>query len=161
SCSLPETCGGISPSQCGVPASCTNLCLQQVSCPNNGTTTLSGTVYAPNGVDPLPNILVYVPNDVVQAFTPGLSCDKCSDGVSGSPLVSAATGTDGTFVLQNVPVGSNIPLVIQTGRWRRQFTIATVTACQDNTPGVTLRLPRTKAEGDIPHMAFATGSVDG
>src|SRR5262249_34021892 len=57
--------------------------------------------------------------------------------------------------------GSNIPLVIQTGRWRRQVTLAPIVACQDN-PALdgTLRLPRNKTEGDIPHMAFATGRVD-
>src|SRR6185437_1821604 len=62
---------------------------------------------------------------------------------------------------QNVPVGSNIPLVIQTGRWRRQVVLPSVTACQDNpAPAALTRLPKNKGEGDIPHMAFATGAVD-
>src|SRR6185437_7189058 len=80
---------------------------------------------------------------------------------TGSPLVSAATDTSGKFQLQNVPVGSNIPLVIQTGRWRRQVVLPSVTACQDNpAPAALTRLPKNKGEGDIPHMAFATGAVD-
>jgi hypothetical protein len=125
------------------------------------TTTVSGTVYAPNGTDPLPNVLVYVPNGTVQAFTAGVTCDTCGASVSGAPLVKAVSGVDGKFTLTNVPVGTNIPLVIQTGRWRRQVKIPTVSACANNAVAATLtRLPRTKAEGDIPLMAFATGSVD-
>jgi hypothetical protein len=160
-CTAPETCGGQTPGQCGTPNTCTNLCLEQVMCPNAGTTSVSGTVYAPNGVDPLPNVLVYVPNAPVSPFAPGVVCDNCSAGVSGSPLVSAATDTAGHFKLTNVPVGANIPLVIQTGRWRRQVTLANVTACVDNpAPASLTRLPKNKTEGDIPHMAFVTGAVD-
>jgi hypothetical protein len=171
-CSEPDVCGGLTAGQCGIPASCTGLCLQQQTCSNPAvTTTITGIVYAPNGVDPLPNVLVYIPNAPVQAFTPGVACEQCSAGVSGSPLVSAATDTTGKFVLQNAPVGSNIPLVIQTGRWRRQTVIPTVASCVNTTlPTCTAAsaangtcltsLPQTKAQGDIPHMAFATGSID-
>ncbi len=59
-----------------------------------------------------------------------------------------------------MPVGANIPLVIQLGRWRRQITITT-TACVDTAlTADQTRLPRTKAEGDIPHMALVSGDVD-
>ncbi|APR87553.1 Tryptophan synthase alpha chain [Minicystis rosea] len=160
-CMAPETCGAVTPSQCGVVDTCTNLCLQQVTCPGNGTTKLTGKVYAPNGVDPLPNVLVYVPNAPVQPFPTGVACDNCGSGVTGAPLVSAATDTAGNFTLTNVPVGTNIPLVIQTGRWRRQVTIPNVMACQNNAvPPALSRLPKNKSEGDIPKIAFATGAVD-
>jgi hypothetical protein len=160
-CMTPEVCGAQMASQCGVSSTCTGLCLQQVMCPSNGTTTVSGTVYAPNGTDPLPNVLVYVPNAAVQAFPTGVSCDNCGTGVSGAPLVSAATDTAGHFKLTNVPVGASIPLVIQTGRWRRQVTIPSVTACVDTPVAAALtRLPKNKGEGDIPRMAFVTGAVD-
>ncbi|MCC6522927.1 MAG: hypothetical protein IT373_09720 [Polyangiaceae bacterium] len=160
-CLAPETCGGAGvPSQCGVPVNCTNLCLQQVTCQPNVSTTITGKVYAPNGVDPLPNIVVYVPNAPVAAFTPGVSCDNCAN-VSGSPLVSTTTDVNGNFTLTNMPVGPNIPLVMQIGRWRRQITIPNVAACTTATLAANLtRLPRTKLEGDIPKMAFVTGSVD-
>jgi hypothetical protein len=161
-CGQPQTCGGAGVlSQCGTPSTCTNLCLKQVSCSGSATTTVSGTVYDPAGVNPLYNMLVYVPNGTVQAFSPGVSCDKCSASVTGSPLVSAFTGTDGKFTLSNVPVGTAIPLVIQSGRWRRQVTIPSVVACQDNPVAASLtRLPRNKGEGDIPFTAISTGAVD-
>jgi hypothetical protein len=149
------------PNVCATPSTCTNLCLQQKTCPSNGTTSLSGTVYAPNGVDPLPNVLVYVPNSTVPAFTVGVSCDRCSSTAPGSPLVTTTTDAAGHFSLTNMPVGSNIPLVMQAGRWRRQITVPTVTACVDTpTLASSTRFPRNQSEGDIPKMAFATGSAD-
>ncbi len=150
---------------------CTGLCLQQQSCSNNGTTSISGTVYAPNGVDPLPNVLVYVPNDTVKAFTSGVACGETA---SGSPLVSTTTAADGTFTLTDMPVGTDIPLVIQAGRWRTQTTINNVPACM-NTPvsptltGTKTNLPQvhtgsnkcsTCTQGDIPLIALVTGAVD-
>ena len=122
--------------------SCTGLCGQQVNCSGIGvTTTVSGTVYAPNGTDPLYNALVYVPNGGaaptygVTAFTSGVHCGQCGSEVSGSPLVQHHDRADGTFTLQNVPVGTNIPLVIQVGRWRRKISIPTVTACANTALG--------------------------
>ena len=163
-CGLPATSTGGAgmPSVCGVNPTCTNLCLNQVTCTNPSvTTTLTGTVYAPNGIDPLPNALVYVPNAPVQAFAPGVSCDNCNATASGSPLVSTVSAVDGTFTLQNVPVGTNIPLVIQIGRWRHQGKVPSVAACVNTVVGAALtRFPRNQGEGDIPLMAFSTGAVD-
>jgi N-acetylneuraminic acid mutarotase len=108
----------------------------------------------------LPNAVVYVPNAAVTPFTSSVSCDNCAQA-SGSPLVGGTTAVDGTFRLNNAPVGSNIPLVVQIGRWRRQVTIPTVTACTNTAVSASLtRLPRNKTEGDIPKQAFVTGRVD-
>jgi hypothetical protein len=162
-CSAPQTCGGGGiPNFCQTPSTCTNLCLKQTTCPTAGaTTSVSGTVYAPNGVDPLPNVLVYVPNSTVAPFGTSVACETCGASVSGSPLVKTTTAVDGTFKLTNMPVGTNIPLVIQIGRWRRQITIANVPSCTNTVlTAAQTRLPKTKAEGDIPKMAFVTGSVD-
>jgi hypothetical protein len=163
---IPSVCADTAPDG-GVP--CTNLCQKQVACNGGGTTTLSGTVVAGTdsskgfgNPDPIYNALVYVPNDVVQPFTPGVSCDQCGAHTSGSPLVTANSGVDGTFQLQNVPCGTNIPLVIQLGRWRRQVTIPSISCCASNTiPTSLTRLPRNHTEGDIPLMAIDTGKVDG
>jgi hypothetical protein len=137
---------------------CTGLCQQQVSCPAGQSTTITGTVYAPNGTDPLPNVLVYIPNAPVDAFTSGVSCPVPGTPPSGSPLVGASTASDGTFTLTNVPVGSNIPIVIQAGRWRRQLTVPGTAACTNT--GFDARMPRNQTEGDIPRIALASGSAD-
>jgi hypothetical protein len=160
-CAANQTCGALTANVCGYSTPCTGLCLQQTSCAGTATTSISGTVYAPNGVDPLVNVLVYVPNGPVLPFAPGVSCDNCSSSVSGAPLVSAITAVDGTFTISDMPVGTGIPLVIQNGRWRRQVVVPSVAACVDTPVAASLtRFPRNKSEGDIPLMAFSTGTVD-
>lgn len=142
-----------------VPAqTCTGLCQQQVICPAGQTTSISGTVYAPNNTDPLPNVVVYIPNAPVDAFTAGVSCPVPGQLPSGSPLVGTTTAVDGTFKLVNVPVGSNIPLVVQSGRWRRQVVVPGTTACTDT--AFSTRMPQNQTEGDIPKIAIVTGSAD-
>jgi hypothetical protein len=142
---------------------CTGLACKRVYCPDGGTTSLSGTVVSPrpNDPDPIYNAVVYVPNAPVAPFTEGVACERCGAEVSGNPIAVALTGIDGKFVLTDVPVTDNLPLVIQIGRWRRQVTVSTVTACSDTPIATTLtHLPRSKAEGDIPKMALKTGDSD-
>ena len=140
---------------------CTGLCLQQVICPNPAvTTTISGTVYAPNGVDPLPGVLVYIPNGPVDPLPLGATCRNGGTPPS-SPLVQAISGIDGKFTVNNMPVGTSIPLVIQSGKWRRQSVIPNVPSCT-NTPiaAAKTRFPTRQSEGDMPNLAVVTGAND-
>lgn len=141
-------------------APCEGLACQQVDCGGSTTTTLTGVVTAPNGTLPLYNVIVYVPNAPLEPLTVGASCDRCGN-VSGKPLVSAITDVDGKFELKNVPVGDDIPLVVQVGKWRRKVTVPKVEKCVANPVSNTLtRLPKNKAEGDIPQIAVTTGRCD-
>ncbi|HEY2747688.1 MAG TPA: carboxypeptidase regulatory-like domain-containing protein [Polyangia bacterium] len=153
--------GGSGGTDGGGSGGCIGLQCQQMTCPGGGTTTLTGKVYAPNGTLPLYNAIVYVPNATPAPFTDGVSCDRCNGEVSGDPVVQTLSDATGSFTLTNVPVGSNIPLVIQLGKWRTQTTIASVPACV-STPldAGSTSLPSKRANGDLPKMAIVTGSAD-
>jgi hypothetical protein len=143
---------------------CTNGPCTQKPCAAGQSTTVSGVVYDPAGTVPLYNVTVYVPNLPVQPLKPiveGVTCDRCQTSVTGS-VASALTDAGGAFRLSNVPVGTNVPLVIEVGKWRREIKLPTVTAC-DNTmladKNLT-RLPRNQGEGHIPRIALTTGGAD-
>jgi hypothetical protein len=140
---------------------CKGLKCQQVQCSGSATTTVSGRVFDPAGKNPLYNVVVYVPNAPLDAIKHGPVCDTCGAIVSGLPVVTALTDPTGKFTLKNVPVGPNIPLVMQVGKWRRKMTIPNVNACADNpiTDTDKTRLPRNKSEGDMPLIAL-TGGCD-
>ncbi|MEO8706029.1 MAG: carboxypeptidase regulatory-like domain-containing protein [Kofleriaceae bacterium] len=124
-------------------------------------TSISGKVFAPNGTLPLNGVNVYVPREALPAFVEGATCDRCATTLPGSPVVQTVSDAHGNFKLDNVPAGSNIPLVITTGKWRRQVTIPTVASCGDNAIGAAdTSLPKSRAEGDIPKIAITTGSAD-
>ncbi len=141
---------------------CTGLKCQQVACSGSATTSLSGTVYDPAARVPLYNVIVYVPNAPLDPLPGPLTCDKCGAVASGSPIVTALTDAKGAFTLKNVPVGKDIPLVMQVGKWRRQITIPEVKECVDNpiTDKNLTRLPRSRKEGNIPQIAVTTGGAD-
>ncbi len=138
---------------------CVGLECQQVAC-SGGTTSLSGKVFAPEGTIPLYNAIVYVPNAKPEPFKQGVVCEQCGQ-VTGSPVVTAITNEKGEFRLTNVPVGDNIPLVIQIGKWRRQVTIPKVEKCVDTVvEAANTRLPRNSTEGDLPQIGFTSGNAD-
>ena len=125
-------------------------------------TTVSGTVYAPNGTLPLYAVQVFIPNTALAALPKGVQCDQCGSAVSGSPITSALSDSSGHFTLKGVPVGTNVPIVVQLGKWRRQALIPMVKACTANAltdPNLT-RLPKMQSEGSMPHIALTTGGCD-
>jgi len=188
-------CGGPIGDGCGGAITCPATCPTGFTCQNNacvctstscglcsglqcqiarcdaGSTTISGKVYDPAGVNPLYNVIVYIPNTTLDPIAHGPTCDRCATP-SGSPMAAALSGTDGTFTLTNVPSGTNIPIVFQVGKWRRQIKIPTVTPCQNNdlsglvdTSSVHLtRLPRNINDGDagtvsLPKIAITAGNA--
>jgi len=151
----------------GVPPkmdACTGLQCRQVDCASMGLppTTVSGTAYAPNETLKLYGVTVYVPNLAPGPFTDGVKCDRCDPNLPGEPITRGLSDEMGNFQLTNVPVGSDIPLVLTVGKWRRVVTIPNVTQCTDNPlPANLTRLPRNKTEGDLPKIAIVSGGCDG
>ena len=145
---------------------CVGLECNIVDCAAQGKqpTSISGTVFAPNGTLPLFGVTVYVPNTAnypLPPFTDGVTCGRCDDPLPGSPITSVQSDEAGHFSIVGVPSGTNIPLIITIGKFRRQITIPTVAECTDNAlGGADTRLPKNKTEGDLPKIALTTGSAD-
>lgn len=125
-------------------------------------TTISGTVYDPRGATglPLPNVLVYASTTAVTPPPSGVQCLTSADQTpTGANVVSYAnTAVDGTFTLQNIPENASYTIVIQAGKWQRQFaeTVGTTPLT-----GLQLSMPANHTQGNMPYIAIATGSVDG
>ena len=152
--------GGSNDNQGGGP--CQGLECDVADCPSGQSTTLTGTVTIPSGQLPLPNVTVFVPNASLDPLPTGVSCARCDEVISGDPVVQTTTDARGEFTLEDVPSGQNIPVVMQTGKWRRQVEISSVQECTNNpiTDTDLTRLPRNQSEGDIPRIAITTGPWD-
>jgi hypothetical protein len=175
SAGLASACGGSSDTPSAAPEggatgfdfdatpesslTCSKLECQIKDCVDDPAgTRLIGTVTDPAGARPVPNVVVYVPNASLAPLTTGASCDRCDAPHSGSPLRMTSTDAAGRFELDNVPFGDNIPVVVQIGKWRRTTVIANISVCSETK--IDFRLPKNRAEGDIPRIAIATGAAD-
>lgn len=140
---------------------CVNLQCRQVTCKDSKKTTLSGRINIPAGNLPIPGAYVYIPNAGLKSIAPGPSCERCDTLFSGEPVTKIQTDLDGKFVLDNVPTGDNVPLVVQVGKWRREVNVSYVEPCRETAlPEENTRLPKTSAEGNIPKIALTTGGAD-
>ena len=138
------------------------LCVLPVVCGTAAaqTTAISGTVFDPRTTSnalPLSNVLVYATTAPVAALPAGVQCltYQAPTGV----VSYTYTAVDGTFTLSNIPENATYIVVIQAGKWRRQFPNEAV----GTTPltGLVLHMPANHTQGDIPMIAIVTGKVDG
>jgi hypothetical protein len=138
---------------------CVNLECRQDKCDGRQKTTLLGAVHDPAAKNPIYNAIVYVPNAPLEPLKSGATCDRCGSVLSGRPIATALSDTAGNFILENVPSGDDVPIVIQIGKWRRQVTVPHVEACARNEyfDADVFRLPRNQGEGDMPRIALSTG----
>ena len=169
--SLTGGSGGGSRSNGGGMAVCpTSPAPATPSCGGATTSISSGTIMDPAGQDGLYNIAVYVPEKALSPLDKGVPM-----GADASQLrralqerrlrqQSTTTGVDGSFKLENVPVGSKVPLVAQVGKWRKYLEVD-VTQCKDNPQGndqaPTGPSPRATRTTTCPDMrAVSTGYAD-
>jgi hypothetical protein len=132
--------------------------VDHASCP----TSISGTVYDPAGTRPIYNAFVYAPTKALDPIAPGVTCDRCATTLSGAPAAVTSTDSTGHFKLVGLPAGTNVPVVIQIGKWRREIMIPSVAECVDTpiTDANLTRLPRNQSEGHLPRIAVTTGGSD-
>lgn len=144
-------------------------CKIDTSCGPDSKTTLTGKVYDPAGSNPLYNVMVYIPGTQNPEDLPpmkssleegSIACETCAS-VIVNPLRSALTDGEGKFVLEDVPVDSDVPIVVQVGKWRRLVKVDITKACKENkAPDKEIRLPKNGDEGNLPHIAVTSGGWD-
>jgi hypothetical protein len=87
--------------------------------------------------------------------------------VSGSPLVEALTAADGSYTLSSANMPNPATIVIQAGKWRRQYPNTALKI--GGTTTLNMAMPAssstaaTTTDGtisDLPHIAVVTGSAD-
>jgi hypothetical protein len=119
---------------------------------------LTGKVFAPNGTLPLAGVTVYVPFTEPPTLPAGVQCDVCSDP-PGQAITKTTTDAEGKFRLEGLPTSvGGIQVAVHTGKWLRTVTLPPPGLCVDNAvPDGMLRLPKNKAEGQMPHIAVVTG----
>jgi hypothetical protein len=188
----------------GGPACDAGLKCDLTECDGGATATLRGTIYDPavqsgtvGGSWPsfshtkgnqLYNVVVYVPNTAPDALPHGQStCESCASLFTGDPIVATTTDTEGNFTLSGVPVptgpttgpwgtlaAGQVPIVIQIGKWRREWVWPGVSTCGTTTattaqeksflhlPGVESKATpsTTTTNDDLPQIAISTGSAD-
>ncbi|MDB4933821.1 MAG: Tryptophan synthase alpha chain [Labilithrix sp.] len=128
-------------------------------------TRITGKVFDPSGVAnnvPLSGVQVFQPAGSLKVLTDGVQCDTC--GSLASPAITeTVTDTSGSFSLGNVSPGAAVPIVVQSGRWRRMITLNVPACATTAIPDGTLRMPKNRTDGlnsvaDIPKMALVIGS---
>jgi hypothetical protein len=145
---------------------CSGLECKRAKCDDpDTTTTITGKVYDPAGANGLYNVMVYIPggfngDDELPPIPDGVQCETCAS-IALNPMVSTLTDTKGEFVLKDVPVDKDVPVVIQIGKWRRKLTFDVTKKCAENAvPDRDFRLPKNGSEGDMPQIAVTTGGCD-
>ena len=103
-------------------------------------------MFVPDPNAPLPNL-----DDLP------VSCG-CRQLFPTSVLAFDSTDPTGHFEISCAPPGP-ISLVVQTGKWRRQYDGIVVTANQTNTVPM-LTLPANSSQGSLPNIAISTGAAD-
>jgi hypothetical protein len=112
--------------------------------------TITGTIFMPNGADPVSDALVYV--------------EDRSGGATGDPptepyLEYTYSEANGTFILPNVPVGTQYMMIIK-GAFSKEIQV-TVVEGNNALPGATTTLPSTTGGGGtVEKMGVVTGYFD-
>ena len=148
----------------GTPVQTMNCpgCYVDTSCAGGGHTTISGTVFDPAGKNPLNNVVVFAPRDVTQLPTIRQGTNTCNtcDTPIGDYFAATVSDAKGHFSLSDIPTGTDVPFVAQTGKWRYVFRVTTKDCANTAVTDGVARLPRNHMEGDMPQMALLTGSAD-
>ena len=148
----------------GIPIVCdagTGAACADQNCGGGGSTVITGRVLDPAGVNPLWGVTVFIRDPSIglpDLDASGLQCG-CGDIYPSDVLGYARTDENGVFSITSAPYGSGISIVVQIGKWRKEYDGFNITRCATNqVPD--LALPKDSNEGNLPNIAISTGGAD-
>lgn len=153
------TDGTLPGSLVGAPDACVGLACKRVTCPSGATTRLTGRVLDPAGLRGIYNVAVYVPSAPPPPVKHGARCDTCGARAI-APVAAALTDSRGGFVIDDIPADAALPVIVEMGRFRRTLTVNVPPCTETRLDDEVTRLPRSRAEGDLPLVAVTTGASD-
>ena len=102
----------------------TNQCV--ASCPGGGVDDRQRHRLRPGGEEPpLRDRRLRAEHPAGGHLAGRVAATRATASTSGNPIAYAVTDAAGKFTLTGVPDGANIPLVVQVGKWRMQYTLPT------------------------------------
>ena len=146
----------------GEPDACVGLQCDLVQCEGGAKTTVTGIVQRRPGTCPSTAAPILCPERASRgAAVEGVSCDRCGELLSGSPVVQHDHGHERQVRPRERPRRRRHPLVIQTGKWRRSDHAARGRVVRRQPITDRRAAPaEEQSEGDIPQLALTTGGAD-
>ena len=151
------------------------LCIAQIICTtlivaacsggggsDGATGGIRGVVFAPNGIDPIAQAVVYIPSSSTGALKEINAAAASTCELPGVPVATkTCSGADGAFVLDGVPAGAGVTVVIAKGLFKKEIKV-NVTAGAPTALAVTdTTLPVATGPGaQAPRIAVVTGLFD-
>jgi len=133
-------------------------------CIQGGPGSVEGVIYDPTGTFPIHGVRVYALGDTGPPpdLAHGVKCiDRCGGAQYPKKAISTTvTRGDGYFLLPNIPADTPRTLVFQAGLWRRSVTVTAKSCSTISLPKNMSTFARNSTEGDLPHIAVATGASD-
>ena len=130
--------------------------------PSPSTGSIRGVVFAPNGTDPIAQAVVYIPSSATGALSAISATAAATCEIPGVQVVTkTCAGADGAFVLNGVPAGVGVTVVIAKGLFKKEIKVNVTAGAPSVLVAADTTLPIATGPGtQTPRIAVVTGQFD-